>query len=180
MLVSLLQEVEAGAKSGQIRLQTDLGPGSVWFAAGRVIDAEVATATGYAAIFRLLAMNGAGVEIEYKPVDRVATIHGSLQDLLEARAHRAEEWRRLVDLVPALDTVPAINRARLDARRAELSDVEFKLLGLVDRRRTILDVIDDSGLDAVAALERIAAHFRAGILTVALPGRSGFPSYSDE
>jgi hypothetical protein len=178
-LVTLLRQLELQRRSGQVRVKTELGPGTIWFRHGRVIDAELAGNVGLAAVFRMLGLREGTLEVEDEPVSRRAAIDGSTDDLLEARSRRVTEWRRLLEIVPSLDTIAAIDRRLLDAQRAKLAQSEFALLSLVDRRRTLLELIEASGLDAVGALERIASYFECGLLIVARTTPSTFPRDDD-
>jgi hypothetical protein len=174
-LVDLLERLETDRASGEVRFKTELGPASIWFDRGRIIDAQIERATGQAAIFRLMSLPDASFQLQHGRIDRKGTISETTRELIELRARRSAEWHRLVQLIPSLDTIPAIDRTILDAYRGRLAEDEYQLLGLVDRRRTILELIDDSGMDAVGVLERIVAYFDAGILVIAPITPSTFP-----
>lgn len=179
-LVALLRRLEFERRTGLVRLKTELGLGRIWFRDGRILDAELGGTVGLAALFRMLGLSEGALEIDEQPVSRSAAIDESTDQLLEARSRRVSEWQRLLERVPSLDTIPAINRPLLDAKRAELAESEFALLSLVDRRRTLLELIDASGLDAVGVLERLASYFESGLLVVAPTAPSTFPRDVDE
>jgi hypothetical protein len=161
-------------------LKTELGPGRIWFRDGRIVDAELGGAVGLGAVFRMLGLRDGALEVDEEPVSRRAAIDESTDQVLEARSRRVAEWQRLLGLVPSLDTIPALDRRLLDEQRAELAESEFALLSLVDRRRSLFELIDASGLDAVGVLERIASYFQSGLLVVARTTPSNFPRDSDE
>ncbi|HMJ15535.1 MAG TPA: DUF4388 domain-containing protein, partial [Polyangiaceae bacterium] len=174
-LVELFETLEANGESAEVHFRSDLGTGSVWFRSGRLVDAQLGSTVARAALFRLLNARTVSFEMERKAVDREPKISDSIAEVLLARSRRAEQWRSLLTRVPALDTVAAIDHDVLSRLRAELSEPEFELLVYVDRRRTLLEVIDDSGLDALGVLERIAAYLEMGLLVLLQRSPSHFP-----
>jgi hypothetical protein len=179
-LIELFEELEAKRESAQVHVRSDLGTGSVWFRDGRLIDAELGSAAARAALFRLLNARTVSFELERRAVVRESKLHDSIADVLLARSRRSEQWRNLLKRVPALDTVLAIDHDVLNRLRTEFSEPEFELLVYVDRRRTILEVIDDSGLDALGVLERIAAYLEMRLLVPLLRSPSHFPKDGPE
>lgn len=160
----LLRTIESGGKTGVVRFSTELGPATVWFADGHLLDAEMGDARAEAAVYRLLGLSDGAFEVEYGPVDRHRNIHQSVGALMATRARRASEWHRLVDRVPPLDSLLCVNAPMLELERAKLTEADLDFLVLVDARKTLLEVIDDSGLDAVEALSRILGYYEAGLL----------------
>jgi hypothetical protein len=139
------------------------------------VDAAMGAAEGQTAILRLFNLDRATYDIEYKAVERRAAIVDTLRELVEIRARRAEEWQHMLAQAPPLDTILGVEHAVLDRERASLAEPEFTLLYHFDGRRTLLDVIDDSGLDAIAVLERIVAYLKLGLLVLAARAPSAFP-----
>jgi hypothetical protein len=78
---------------------------------------------------------------------------------------RIDEWVRLLEGLPPLDHVLTVDQ-RLVAGRAEpLKPVQTTLLRRFDGRRTIIEIIDDSGADDLEALEMIGGLYFEGLLT---------------
>jgi DNA-binding response OmpR family regulator len=164
-IVDLLQTIEISRKSGTIEFETDLGQATVWFRDGRVIDAQMGRLQAEAVIYRLLGLSDGAFEVEFKAINRIAAIEDSTQSLLMEGMRRVDEWGRLLEGLPPLDHVLTV-----DTRQAmrEAMDLPLKQVGLLRRfngKRTIIQVIDDSGLDDLQALELISQMYFEGVLT---------------
>lgn len=164
-IVDLLQTIEISRKSGTIEFETDLGQATVWFRDGRVIDALMGRLQAEAVIYRLLGLSDGAFEVEFKPINRIAAIEDSTQSLLMEGMRRVDEWGRLLEGLPPLDHVLTV-----DTRQAmrEAMELPLKQVGLLRRfngKRTIIQVIDDSGLDDLQALELISQMYFEGVLT---------------
>lgn len=164
-IVDLLQTIEISRKSGTIEFETDLGHATVWFRDGRVIDALMGRLQAEAVIYRLLGLSDGAFEVEFRPINRIAAIEDSTQSLLMEGMRRVDEWGRLLEGLPPLDHVLTV-----DTRQAmrEAMDLPLKQVGLLRRfngKRTIIQVIDDSGLDDLQALELISQMYFEGVLT---------------
>jgi hypothetical protein len=164
-IVDLLQTIEISRKSGTIEFETDLGNATVWFRDGRVIDAEDGSPAG----------GGGGVpaagdqrgDLRGRVPDHQSgrVIEETTQSLLMEGMRRIDEWVRLLEGLPPLDHVLTVDQ-RLVAGRAEpLQPVQTTLLRRFDGRRTIIEIIDDSGADDLEALEMIGGLYFEGLLT---------------
>src|SRR5690606_14988442 len=132
---------------------TPSGAASVWFGEGHLLDAEMGVLGGEAALFRILAFGQGTFEVSYETVRRSRVIRDTMATLVSKRAQRAARWEDLVFGGPGLDEVPVLRERRdLDADPALAAD-DKKLLQLMDGQRTLFEVIDESRLDPVQALE---------------------------
>lgn len=164
-IVDLLQTIEISRKSGTIEFETDLGNATVWFRDGRVIDAKMGRLQAAAAVYRLLGINEGTFEVEFRTISRAGVIQETTQSLLMEGMRRIDEWVRLLEGLPPLDHVLTVDQ-RLVAGRAEpLKAVQMTLLRRFDGRRTIIEIIDDSGADDLEALEMIGGLYFEGLLT---------------
>ncbi len=175
-LSDLLVHLEASGQEGELRLETPHGLARLWFRDGYLLDAEAGDATGEAAVLRALTATAGTYTIEIKPIERLRVIHESIPALLGRSKRRSEDWQRLVAEMPSLDTVLWLDAARYEAMKSRVPPVDAKLLELVDSRRTIVDIVDDSGFDAIAALERLAWYIRARLLRTARGSLAPRPS----
>jgi len=171
-LANLLASVEQGGANAEVRLFTELGVGHVWFTAGALADAEIGGITGEAALGRLMAAEEGRFEVLLDAGTRPRRIDASVRQALQRQVARAAEWSRLVDLTPGLqarlwrtDAVGAEERL-LPARRA--------IIELCNGERTVTDVIDATGRDAVEVLREIVELIDAGYIR-ALPARNQLP-----
>lgn len=175
-LADLLQHLEESQSEGEAKIETAIGLARIWFRDGCLLDAEMGDAHGEAAVFRLLGASVGSYTIEQKQVARLRMIHESTPALLGRRQRRTSEWQRLVGEMPSLDTVLVMDASRFAALQSKVPPVDAKLLGLVDSRRSIVEIVDESGFDAVAALERLAWYVRARLLKPQRTDTSAAPS----
>jgi len=107
-VVDLVQTIEISRKTGTISLSTELGDATVWFREGAIIDAEMGRLQGSAAIYRLLGLSDGHFDVEFKPVNRHQVIEESTQAILMEGMRRVDEWGRLMEQLPALDSQLAV------------------------------------------------------------------------
>lgn len=165
-VVDLLQTIEISRKSGMIHFGTEFGAATVWFRDGAVIDAEMGRLQGESAVYRLLGLGDGEFEVEFKTINRSSAIDASTQMLLMEGMRRVDEWGRLMEQLPPLGSVLAINLAALDDRREELPPEQLAAIRRFDGRRSILDVVDDSGQDDLDVLTAISTAYFEGLLTL--------------
>jgi CheY-like chemotaxis protein len=158
-LVDLLRAIAVNQKSGVASIVDSAGArGEIFFRQGRVVDAEVGRLSGREAVYRLFCWMGGQLEVEWKSIRRKDTIELPPQDLLMEALRRVDEWRRLLRHLPALDTILEVDYRLLAERLADIPDEVNRILRLFDGMRTLMQVIDDSGLpdlDAAAAIGKL-------------------------
>src|SRR5690606_28870993 len=164
-VVDLVQTIEISRKTGTISLATELGEATVWFREGAIIDAEMGRLQGGAAIYRLLGLSDGHFDVEFKPVNRHQVIQESTQAILMEGMRRVDEWGRLMEQLPRLDSLLAPDPEQLADRKADLTDEQLAILHHFDGRRTIIEVVDESGQDDIEALTTISTFFFEGLLT---------------
>ena len=164
-VVDLFQTIEISRKSGTIQFETELGEATIWFRDGSIIDAEMGRLQADQAIYRLLGLNDGSFAVEFKPINRNAVIKDSTQGLLMEGMRRVDEWGRLLEQLPPLDTVLAVDKAVLAEIPVDMFSPEQQdVLRRFDGRRTILGVVDETGKDDLEALEAISSLFFQGLL----------------
>lgn len=177
-IVDLMQTIEISRKSGTIEFETDLGPAAVWFRDGRLIDAQMGRLQADAAVFRLLGLSDGRFEVEFKSISRVPTIEESTQSLLMEGMRRVDEWGRLLEGLPPLDHVLIIDPNLAGKSDPELTPKQQTILRRFNAKRTIIQAIDDSGLDDLEALEYVSELYFKGLLLE--PGESSLEERSQE
>jgi DNA-binding response OmpR family regulator len=166
-VVDLVQTIEISRKSGTIHFSTELGEATVWFRDGMVIDAEMGRLQADAAIYRLLTLAEGSFEVEFKNISRNAVISETTQGLLMEGMRRVDEWVRLLEQLPPLSTVLSVDQGQVAERAEPLTPETASLLRRFDGRRSIIEVVDESGLDDLAALEAISGLYFEGTLVPA-------------
>ncbi len=164
-IVDLLQTIEISRKSGTIELETDLGNATVWFRDGKVIDAQMGRLQAAAAVYRLLGISEGTFEVEFRTISRTSVIEDATQTLLMEGMRRVDEWVRLLEGLPPLDHILTLDERLLAVRPEPLASVEATLLRRFDGRRTIIEIIDDTGVDDLEVLQMIGSLYFEGLLT---------------
>jgi tetratricopeptide (TPR) repeat protein len=89
-------------------------------------------------------------------------------------ARRLDEWTRLTAQLPSLEARVEVDAEVLTRTLSSLPDEANRLLRLADGTRTLRDLVDESGLDEVAAAALLVRLHADGVLRVA-PARAPPP-----
>ena len=162
-VVDLVQTFEVGRKTGLIRLDGERS-GTIYFRDGRVIDAELGRLAGENAFYRMLNTFEGNFEVQFVPVDRPERIEVSTQGLLLEGMRRLDEWGRMLEQLPPLETVFEIDYRQLAERLSEIPDEVNGLLRLFDGRRPLARVVDDSDFEDLAALGIVSKLYFEGLV----------------
>jgi serine/threonine protein kinase len=178
----LLETMQANNNTGELRLKTDFGSATVWFENGQLLDAKIGSFQGEAAVFRLLGLTDGSFEIKSMPVNRSRVITQPVRALLRRRSQRSVEWKALVEKLPPLGTVLVLDLERFSAASANLTEDQMAVVQLVDGRRAIFEIIDDSMRDAVEVLREIDKLIGKGLISADAdsPGGLGYDSRNGE
>src|SRR5690242_2009431 len=162
-VVDLVQTFEIGRKTGTIKLEGER-TGVIYFKEGKVIDAELGRLRGENAFYRMLNTFEGNFEVQFVPVDRSERIEVSTQGLLLEGMRRLDEWGRMLEQLPPLETVFEIDYRQLAERLSEIPDEVNGLLRLFDGRRALARVVDDSDFEDLAALGIISKLYFEGLV----------------
>ncbi len=164
-VVDLLQTIEIGRKTGLILLNSGSKDGIMYVLNGRIIDAVCGHLTGARAVYRLLTWNEGSFKIDFKPVERSETIELSTQGLIMEGMRRLDEFERLAEQLPPLDTVLVIDpQELLDQYPEGFPSRAGDIIQLFNGKNSILDVADQCGLDDLPALNIISKFYFQGLL----------------
>ncbi|MDP1825727.1 MAG: response regulator [Archangium sp.] len=162
-VVDLVQTFEIGRKTGVIKLEGERA-GVVYFKEGRVVDAELGRLRGENAFYRMLNTFEGKFEVSFVPIDRAERIEVSTQGLLMEGMRRLDEWGRMLEQLPPLETIFELDYSQLSDRLAEIPDEVNGLLRLFDGRRNLSRVVDDSDFEDLAALGIISKLYFEGLI----------------
>lgn len=162
-VVDLVQTFEIGRKTGIIKLDGDRA-GIVYFKEGRVVDSELGRLRGENAFYRMLNTFEGKFEVSFVPIDRPERIEVSTQGLLMEGMRRLDEWGRMLEQLPPLETIFELDYSQLSDRLAEIPDEVNGLLRLFDGRRNLSRVVDDSDFEDLAALGIISKLYFEGLI----------------
>jgi hypothetical protein len=165
-VVDLLQTFEVSRKSGVARVYDGKREARIFFRDGKVIDAELGKLRGEEAVYRGLILSGGNFEVEFRGIPNDDVISTSTQGLLMEGMRRVDEWGRLLEQLPPLETVFEVDHLQLMERLNEVPDELNGILKLFDARRTLLDVVDESPFEDLSTLSTITKLFFEGLLVV--------------
>jgi CheY-like chemotaxis protein/tetratricopeptide (TPR) repeat protein len=166
-VVDLIQTIEISRKSGVIHFTSGTRRGAIFFRNGKVIDAECGPLQGEDAVYRLLIWTEGQFEVEFKNVRRKDVIDLSSQGLLMEGMRRVDEWGRLLEQLPPLETVFEVDYKELAERLSEIPDEINGILRLFDGRRTLMQVVDDCDFGDLEALNIISKLYFEGLVYLA-------------
>jgi CheY-like chemotaxis protein len=172
-VVDLIQTIEISRKSGVIHFTNEGRRAAIYFRGGKVIDAELGRLQGEDAVYRLLIWTDGEFEVEFKNVRRKDVIELSSQGLLMEGMRRLDEWGRLLEQLPALDTVFEVDYKALAERLAEIPDEVNGILRLIDGKRTLMQIVDDSEFADLEALNVISRLYFEGLIFEARQSGAG-------
>lgn len=163
-VVDLLQTFEVGRKSGVARIENGDMAAVIYFRDGKVVDAELGRLLGEEAVYRSLIWSTGTFEVEFCPVDRKDIIPTSTQGLLMEGMRRLDEWGRLLEQLPPLETIFEVDHEQLVDRLNEIPDELNGILRLFGGRSTLMDVIDNSPFEDLSTLSTITKLYFEGLL----------------
>jgi CheY-like chemotaxis protein len=164
-MIDLLQTIATNGKSGVVHLRgAGDSRGEVYFRRGAIVDAEAGRLSGSDAIYRLFSWTEGKFEIEWRNIRRRDTVTASAPALLMEGMRRIDEWTRLLQLMPPLETVFEVDYRLLAERLADIPDEVNGILRLFDGVRSVIRVIDDCGLSDLDALTVIGKLHGEGIV----------------
>lgn len=165
-VVDLLQTFEVSRKSGVARVSDGRREARIYFRDGKVVDAELGRLRGEEAVYRSLISNSGDFEVEFCPVTNEDIIPTSTQGLLMEGMRRLDEWGRLLEQLPPLETIFEVDHEQLVERLNEVPDELNGILRLFDGRRALLDVVDESPFEDLSTLSTVSKLFFEGLLVV--------------
>jgi DNA-binding response OmpR family regulator len=170
-VVDLLQTFEISKKSGEITFKSGSRLGHVWFKDGRCVDAEVAALRGEEALYRLLVWNEADFEVDFGAIEREEVIESTTATIVMEGMRRSDEWGRLVEQLPPLETRYEVDHTKLVDRLSEIPDELNGILRLLDGKKTFLEIIDESPFEDLSTLTTLSKLYFEGMLVPALRRR---------
>ncbi len=172
----VLRSLEVQGANGRVHFDTEIGGAEVFLIAGKIVDASVLGLTGRHALFRLVSLSEGTFELVPEPVDAKSALTESVAHLLADAEGRMAEWRSLIERAPPMSTKLLMTPAGLDAVNTQtLMPQERAIFALVDGQRTLSEVLDECGLDAVDALGILVFSIDNRLVRTISPQASLFP-----
>lgn len=165
-VVDLIQTFEVSRKSGVVHLSNGLHEGKLHFREGKIIDAELGKLRGEEAVYRALVWSEGSFEVEFGPVEREDVIGTPTAGLLMEGMRRVDEWGRLLEQLPSLEAVFEVEHSALAERLNEIPDELNSILRLLDGKRTLVDVIDESPFEDLSTLSTVTKLYFEGLIVL--------------
>lgn len=167
-VVDIIQTVEMGRKTGIAHFSSADDPprtAEIFFRNGKVIDAQLGKLQGEKAIYRLLLWNTGTFDIDFRSsLNHPDNITLSSQGLLMEGMRRVDEWGRMLEQLPPLETRFEVDYQELAERLSEIPDEINAILRLFDGKRSLLQVVDDSDFDDLEAMNVISKLYFEGLI----------------
>jgi len=166
-LPNLLQLLEMERKTGVLTLTRGEEQGFLYLHEGRIVSAILGRLRGEAAVYRLLSWEEGAFELDPSaPIGPPkAQVTASTQQLIMEGMQRKDEIQNLKAKLPPLNTRLKVSPKLYTLLKGKPLTPDLQaFLNLVDGRRTIEQVVEESGLDELKALEDLATLFTKGML----------------
>ena len=165
-LVDLLQTLEVGKKTAILRLQKGGREGKVYVTQGEVIDAELDNLDAKAALLRMFTWNEGQFSVSMMEHDRMRNIFVDTPDLISEGVTRLYRWEQLSKDLPSLQSV--VLKAP-DKKNLQLTQDEQQIMTMIDGRKRMIDIIEQSAFDDIKALRLLRGLFQKGAVMEAPP-----------
>jgi tetratricopeptide (TPR) repeat protein len=103
-------------------------------------------------------------EADILPEEQDLLVSINPESLLLEGARRVDEWSLIEKKIPSFDVVFALDRDRLEGSEVELTQEQDQLLPLIDGRRDVTAIIDESGMAEFSVGKALYALQTAGFL----------------
>ncbi len=165
----ILQIIEAGRKSGILKVVSDGREATFYIREGQVLDAELEACQGERTAYVVIRWLRGEFAFRSAPVERPARIALSTQQLLMEAVRRYDESQSLLESEPSLDRPYIVSEAfaRLSVPDDFKTEISF-LKSLFDGRRSFGDCLRALE-DDLEAMVMIAELRREGLLVPAPP-----------
>ena len=158
-LVDLLQTLEVGKKTAVLSLQKGGREGRVYVTQGEVVDAELDHLDARTALLRMFTWNEGQFSVSMMEHDRTRSIFVDTPDLISEGVTRLYRWEQLSKDLPSLQSVVLKAPDKTDV---QLTRDEQHLMELIDGRKRMIDIIEQSKFDDIKALRLFKGLFEKG------------------
>ncbi len=170
-VVDLIENFGVERKSGVLNVYNEYNRnGEIYFRDGAVVHASIGTLKAEKAVYQMLPWKSGHFIMTFKKVDVQDTISVSNLGLLLQGFKRMEERETLLSELPPPDTTFVLtDRFKQILRQKELSPDVAKLITLIDGRRDIMKIIDESIYDDLKTLKKLVRLYQQGFIA---PGKA--------
>lgn len=163
-LLDLLQVIEVSKRSGCLTIEHKGHSGSLWFQEGVLHDAEMDHLHNRDAVNRLLTWEYGQYEFDFQASPRANAIQSSLEEIRSVGLRHVDQWNKMCEQLPPLETIFRSDPAVIEDRAEPLSRLLRNLIERFDGRRTALEVIDISSEDDLKVLQGLTQLYFEGLI----------------
>jgi hypothetical protein len=165
-VIDLIENFGMERKTGILTLyNANNKSGEIYFRDGAVINASLANLKAEKAVYQMLPWKHGHFTMTFKEINVPDEIAVSNLGLLLQGFKRMEERERLFKALPSPETTFATTETfrNIIAKRELTTDVA-KFISLIDGKRDILQIIDESNYDDIKTLERLVKLHQQGFI----------------
>jgi hypothetical protein len=163
-LSDILQMLQMGKRTGALSIRHGEEIGTLYFRKGELVHATYKNLTGEDAAYSLLNWKTGRFRFDTTIYPTRRSIEISATNLILEAARRSDELADLQTELPPPDTVLHFANVAGKVDEIHLSADEWKVLSLVDGRRSIATICADSEIDEVSTLQIIEKLLGIGLL----------------
>lgn len=163
-LLDLLQVIEVSKRSGCLSIEHKDQSGSLWFQDGVLHEAEMGHLKSRNAVNRLLTWEYGQYEFDFKAKPKPNQIQSTLEDLRSVGLKHVDQWNKMCEQLPPLETVFRADPAVIEDRAEPLSRLLKHLIDRFDGRKTAIEVINFSPEDDLDVLQGLTELYFEGLI----------------
>jgi CheY-like chemotaxis protein len=180
-VIDLIENFGMERKTGILTLyNANNKSGEIYFRDGAVINASLANLKAEKAVYQMLPWKRGHFTMTFKEISVPDEIAVSNLGLLLQGFKRMEERERLFKMLPSPETTFFTTETfrNIIAKRELTTDVA-KFISLIDGKRDILQIIDESNYDDIKTLERLVKLCQQGFIKPSKASLTGEEEISD-
>ncbi len=163
-LYDIIQTIELNKKSGILEIKGKVQDGRIFFKNGQIVQANVGRLRGEPAVYRMLTFNEGIFKMSFLDIDVESEIIRPNSAIIMEGMRRLDEYMKFTEQLPPLTTRLEVDSNILRERLKDIPDNVNKVLKLIDRERSINDIVEMSELDELETLKIISALYFDGII----------------
>lgn len=170
--VDLIESFGVERKTGVLTLHNENNrSGEIYFRDGAVVNAALGNLKTEKAVYQMLPWKRGHFTMIFKEINVPDEISVSNLGLLLQGFKRMEEREQLFKQLPSPETTFVMTETfRNIMQKRDASPEVAKFVSLIDGRRDILQVIDESTYDDIKTLERLVKLYQQGFIKPGKPG----------
>lgn len=180
-VIDLIENFGMERKTGILTLyNANNKSGEIYFRDGAVINSSLGNLKAEKAVYQMLPWKRGHFTMTFKEINVPDEIAVSNLGLLLQGFKRMEERERLFKMLPSPETTFITTETfRNIITKRELTTDVARFISLIDGKRDILQVIDESNYDDIKTLERLVKLYQQGFIKPAKSAFAGDDEMSD-